>query len=576
MSEAKSMILGFESDYNGVVVFLKEDELKQLRDCWRERFKDYFGKYHVVLSTNSINRVVVDSILESSCIAGLIVIDSESELDPTERFSHDGACPNPNSDTYNDGCSSATAWNDHGYILFEGLRNIDWKMQILYVYNDSSIEIIKKVYNASSKLPDNSYLILSARMDSFGLIPEISPGDISAITSVIAVLAVARAIGSHAEAFEEAAIISNKYILIALFDGESFENIGSSDAAYSMTIEAFPRKLKSVSVPQLDLIGIPQLDAIIEVQQLGTGDGSTLNILADGEQFQSDKLKNMLDSLSRGAEAVGGSLNYPTASSRMPPSSWHSFARFSRSIKGVVLAPFSNKYECRRINSMLDRVNWTAEQRSAAISEITLAASSLLYAAADHVRLNSSANISLEIDRDFVSVLVECFIDSPNWIECDFFKKMDLSQHIRPGMWDLCLSLELVERVSPRRQTLLQLLLHSSRLDPIWKNVYYYIWQVDPNSGIRHCYRTPVSLFEVVSPAFQIKGYNFTNNTFSTWTESHYRIENLRLYLVIDTSFEYIMFGIGIAFLIVSFLIVGRCNDDTFMIKAREHSSEGE
>lgn len=50
-------------------------------------------------------------------------------------------------------------------------------------------------------------------------------------------------------------------------------------------------------------------------------------------------------------------------------------------------------------------------------------------------------------------------------------------------------------------------------------------------------------------------GYDFSNGTYSTWTESLYSIDNLRLYLVEQESFEKVMLGLGIVVAIISFLV---------------------
>ncbi|VDL68652.1 unnamed protein product, partial [Nippostrongylus brasiliensis] len=72
---------GFHSskaDSRGVVVKLGRGEKAGLRDCWRSRFRNYLGKYHVLLSADMIDRSVVQEILNSDCIAGLIIVDPES------------------------------------------------------------------------------------------------------------------------------------------------------------------------------------------------------------------------------------------------------------------------------------------------------------------------------------------------------------------------------------------------------------------------------------------------------------------------------------------------------------------
>ncbi|KAK6021966.1 hypothetical protein OSTOST_12351 [Ostertagia ostertagi] len=83
----------------------------------------------------------------------------------------------------------------------------------------------------------------------------------------------------------------------------------------------------------------------------------------------------------------------------MPPSSWHSFAKVNSSISGVVLTPFQIKYNYLRYNSMLDIAQWDTAQRATAISEVTIAASALLRAAADHVVLDADTKSKLQIDK---------------------------------------------------------------------------------------------------------------------------------------------------------------------------------
>uniref|UniRef100_A0A7I4XZ02 Nicastrin n=1 Tax=Haemonchus contortus TaxID=6289 RepID=A0A7I4XZ02_HAECO len=661
---------GFHSskaDSRGVIVKLERGDRAGLRDCWRSRFRDYLGKYHILLTTDMIDRFVVQEILESKCVAGLIVTDPETKIEPAEPLSHDGVCPNRHSDVYGDECLAAYAWNDKGFVLPDGLRNIDWKMQILYVYNKTYVDTIKKCYdlynvpkndsssvsfplcaasfgvfstaagsteicyrrskpwsrlldlsienrddlcsplvgvNILSYLPPKiykestpahtaKYLMLSARLDSFGLIPEISPGEISVLTSVIALLAAAKTIGMHSDIFEKAANVSNRHVIAAFFDGESFDYIGSSDAAYDLMKGEFPRKLSDKFKEQLDPIVASQLEAIIEVQQLGIGDGMKLFAHADGQQFHRGELEDVLAALSAGAIAAGGAVLPPSENSRMPPSSWHPFFRIASSIRGIVLAPFQEKYEYRRINSMLDRAHWNSTQRSIAISQVTIAASALVRAAGDHVQLDIGQKLALQVDKEFINTLFECFIDSPDWFTCDYFKRLNggrlkpssgfyagKSTYVSAGYRNpVRFFVEWLAIYATGSTSYTSNVKDKNTCDDLGgdQNVYVYTWQADPQTGTFYCYRSSVDVYQVNSPAFRIKDYDFTNRTFSTWTESLYSIENLQLYLVERESFEIIMLFLGILLSLISFLIVGRCTDDSFIIDEGERlAKEGE
>ncbi|VDK52781.1 unnamed protein product [Cylicostephanus goldi] len=359
---------------------------------------------------------------------------------------------------------------------------------------------------------------------------------------------------------------------------------------------------------QLDPVIASQLDSIVEVQQLGSGNGSaSLNILADGKQYEKGELKSLLAALNAGAGAAGGKLVPPTSKSRMPPSSWHTFARIAPSVRGVVLAPFRNHYIYRRINSVLDRAQWTPSQRSAAITEITIAATAMLRVAAEHVGLEPALSKTLEVDKEFISSLVECFIDEPNWFECDFFNKLN-ENRFKPSQGTLYIFLAAVGSVfytgkstyvsanyrNPVRFFVEWLttyaagsISHTSNVkdektcDDLGKgqNVYVYTWQADPKTGAHYCYRTSMSTTKVSSPAFRIEGYDFSNTTYSTWTESVYGIDHLRLYLVEQESFENVMLCLGVIVALISFLVryctvVGRCSEESFIIDEGERLAE--
>ncbi|KAE9421747.1 hypothetical protein Angca_007261 [Angiostrongylus cantonensis] len=652
-----------KSDSRGVVVMMKQNEQAGLRECWRGRFRDYLGKYHIVMSADVLDRSIIQEIVQSKCVAGLIILTPESKIDPTKPLSHDGICPNPNTNVYGGDCSSTNPWNEQGYILSEGLRNIDWNIQILYMENQTHISqchdvfnvpkngssvsfpfcaasfgvfntgagsteicyrrskpsarlfdlniesrddlcsplvgvnvmlyLPPKFYNETAVRSSTRYLMLSSRLDSFGLIPEISPGEISVVTSIIALLAVARAIGQHFAVFERAAYTSDRHVIIAFFDGESFDYIGSSDVSYDMMKGEFPRKPRSDIKTQLDPIITSQLDGLIELQQLGTGNGRELNAHADGSQVRSRELKEILSSLSQGAKTAGGELVLPTVDSKMPPSSWYSFERSSPSIRGIVLAPFRKKYEYSRINSMLDRVQWNATQRSTAFSEVIIAASAVLRAAMDHVRLPAAQKPTIKIDSEFVQSLFECFIDSSDWFSCEFFNRINggrfkpssefysgKSTYVSAGYRNpIRFFVEWLAIYATGSTAHTSNVKDKKTCDDLGKdqNVYLFTWQADPITGTYYCYRTSMIVHQVNSPAFRIDGYKFSNGTYSTWTESLYNIENLQLYLVEEESFEKVMLCLGVALALISFLVVGRCTENSFIIDEGERlAMEGE
>ncbi|KAK6016478.1 hypothetical protein OSTOST_18039, partial [Ostertagia ostertagi] len=129
---------------NGVVVMVENGNMSGLRECWRSQFIGYTGKYHMVMPVEMIDRSTVRDILQSDCLAGIIAYNV-SQINQTKPLSHDAACPNHMSGFPKDGCAYNT-WNEEGAILPEGLRNIDWHIQFLYIYNQTYIDALRTCY----------------------------------------------------------------------------------------------------------------------------------------------------------------------------------------------------------------------------------------------------------------------------------------------------------------------------------------------------------------------------------------------------------------------------------------------
>lgn len=77
-------------------------------------------------------------------------------------------------------------------------------------------------------------MMVTARMDSFGMIPEISVGEVSVLTSIISVIAAARSVGTQIEKWSKASKASNRNVFFSFFNGEALDYIGSGTAAYQM------------------------------------------------------------------------------------------------------------------------------------------------------------------------------------------------------------------------------------------------------------------------------------------------------------------------------------------------------
>lgn len=466
--------------------------------------------------------------------------------------------------------------------------NVDGGYDICHPLSGHSIVSLlpPNAYKKSpSPISPSKYMMLTARLDSFGLIPEVSPGEISVMTGLIALLTTAKGIGASYDQFEEACEKSNNYLLIALFNGEAFDYIGSSHLMYDMSLGQFPfeRDEQSPTMPQK--IVPSQIVSVIEAQQLSD---QPLHLIADGHQMKDGKLTSLVSSLQAGAASLRVSIPPPRADNRLPPSTWHSVARHNPDAAGIVIAPFETEYTYTRLNSMSDRNEWTAAERGAAEQQIAAAAAAMLRAAADHVGLNGNQTDALTVDKQFITTLFDCLITSKIYYECDFIKTLK-SLIIGTGVYTGKDTYMGVMDRNLVRHVAQALSIYATGTTSHTGNVkdektckdlgkgqklYNYLWMTDPLTNLTHCYRHSVFLDDAQSPAFLIPDYDFTNGTYSTWTESLYELDDLKLYLVEKKSFELWMLLIGLSIALASFLIVGRCEEKTFIIDEGERAAE--
>lgn len=282
----------------------------------------------------------------------------------------------------------------------------------------------------------------------------------------------------------------------------------------------------------------------------------------------------------------------------MPPSSWHSFAKVDPNVQSIVLAPFGDHYDYRRINSVLDKNQWSADEQERAIQEIEAVGTSILAAAADYVGLTTD-DVVAKVDKQLVSTLFDCLITSDFWFDCDFMKKLDGGRYHK--MFDSYGFDEKSTYISMETHTPFPRILHwltifalgsdketlnvksdkscshlaefqavsSSSTSFLTQNsqvqVYTYTWQPNPYTGNFSCLKSAVVKKVMISPAVDPNTpEEEMNEKYSTWMESVYSIESVNLYMMEDSSFEYIMLIIAFISALLSIFAVGQFDSGSF------------
>lgn len=123
-------------------------------------------------------------------------------------------------------------------------------------------------------------MTLATRMDSFSLFSGSKGGDISSLVSVIAELAVAKSVGHHRVEFEQKARETQRQLMFAYFNVESFGYIGSSRYVYDM--QHPPSELKYKPERSARHIQLSDLNTFVELQQL-SANHSTFYLHGDAQ-----------------------------------------------------------------------------------------------------------------------------------------------------------------------------------------------------------------------------------------------------------------------------------------------------
>ncbi|VDO41913.1 unnamed protein product [Onchocerca flexuosa] len=340
-------------------------------------------------------------VLKDDRVRGVLLLFNDSAV--TGGFSEDAFCPNEQFDLSEE-CENR--WNERGALLPEGFRFINWKKPIFIIENRTEIDIIRSFcYEAFNKrnlrgpilcsarmkhfmraagnaeiclqrqklfygFSDSSMslcdplgdknlfatvpafikkfrpkvLMLSARMDSFSSFTEAAVGEVSVLTSLISLLAVAKTIANHSSEFEAVAQRNGRAVIFAFFHGESLGYIGSSATVNDIIKGEFPLDIR-----------LTDIDSFIEVQQLD-GSEPAFSALIDSKSYDNPENKLKVQILLDAARSSLKQSNSRNDGNRrdskisverkvqLPPSSYQSFLKEKRDIAGFVLRPFGQQY----------------------------------------------------------------------------------------------------------------------------------------------------------------------------------------------------------------------------------------
>ncbi|CAH1796310.1 unnamed protein product [Owenia fusiformis] len=420
----------------------------------------------------------------------------------------------------------------------------------------SSLKAVKN----NETLAVKSIIMATTRLDGFSLFDNLYPSADSAITGTIALLAAAEAIGKV-----KGQIINDdsaKDVLFVFYQGEAFDYIGSSRLAYDMSKGNFPYQFQdnggTKDYMRLHPIGLDNIESILEVNQVGLSDEGSIWAHTDPlSQKAHPDVKTMIEHITEKLKSSGTvanlSISQPSSSQPLPPASLQSFLKYT-ALPGVVItdhkSQFTNQYYNSRLDTAMkinadypaaenDTFNFTTPAAQQIVKVATTVAKTLFTLATG---VNDTSNV--EADLSSVNMLIYCILHNPN---CSLFQ--EILEKNNAGV--------LASRPYPTyvgvntnrntHTTLVQrLLVHylGDKLESVTEKkdckaettdkVFKYLWVNGPKnstSGERMplCVRSTTNFSIATSPAFVIDDYNWASGEYSTWSESVWQTNAIKV-----------------------------------------------
>ncbi|XP_041088286.1 nicastrin [Polyodon spathula] len=430
---------------------------------------------------------------------------------------------------------------------------------------------VKPLNTSGQAGPQERVVVATARLDSRSFFWEIAPGAESAVSGFVTLLAVAEAL---AKAAENLTSPLPKNILFAFFQGEVFDYIGSSRMVYDMQKGKF-------------VIGLENIDSVVEIGQVGLRNGSKLWIHSDPVSRKNssinDEVNSLVSSLGNASSRLNISVSEAGFSQPLPPASFQRFLK-ARPIPGVVLTDHQSAFNNRFYESVYDRADnlrvsypsgLSPEQQldfitdtARSLSEVSTLVARALFLRAGGLQTDLG---KIQADTKTVTRMLYGFLIQSNntWFRSLSSQELQAALVDRPPQYYVAVSspapsTRLVQYVLANLTGTVTNLTQDQCQNPDKtpgsdRELYEYLWvqgAVPANASQpdqSYCVRAPVRLSKAVSPAFELKDYRSTE--YSTWTESRWKDIRARIFLVASKELEMMTLGVGITILIVSLLV---------------------
>lgn len=399
----------------------------------------------------------------------------------------------------------------------------------------------QSIIATARKVTSNDKLVIaSAPLDASSFFHRLSGGADAHAASIVALFAAAEALGKNTTT----TTLKNN-IVFSVFNGEQFDNIGSSKMAFDLNKRQFSSNLS-----------LDSIKAFIDVEQIGLRKPSDPVYVHIDSQSPVDDLNADLFSTIQTMAGLGGvTVTLSNHSNTgLPPASFQSFLQLKRSIPGVVIAEHDTEFKNTFYGSTYDDAVNIGSTDTTTVDGIcdtaTLLARTLYSLAAEDTNI---APGTLAANCTLVSQLLSCL--TVNY-SCPLFQSVSGSSVLTSGVVSRYVSVYRSNTVLPLVASLYKLL---TRFVAVAS--YNMDETTCQNSGYTYiapgiCVNSSTTYYGAISPSFDFNNFRILNTDYPLWSESVWEVDpTLSMFLIDSYKNEVMTILVGFAVFVASFIL---------------------
>ncbi|XP_066955475.1 nicastrin [Macrobrachium rosenbergii] len=414
-----------------------------------------------------------------------------------------------------------------------------------------------KPMNASEDLADQSVIIVAARMDAASMYDNISPGVASAVAGLVTLMSTAEAINRHRE--EIMAAESNKNIMFILYQGETWDYIGSSRMVWDMEKGEFPFQRQEDMSDQMSQINFTHIDYFIEISQVGKMEEKRLYLHTDPVSNSDPEINLqtgvLVTAFNMSASNSSSGIVFERAPEEapLPPASFQSFLKHVN-ISGLVIADHKESFKNKFYQTVFDDHR---NIKGEVLADVASVLATTLYT------MVTREYKEIIADKNFTGDLLHCYSVNAS---CPMFKdfggyllKNEMNDGKPAKMYvnvkrgetgRTYVTSNIFARVMGEEVDMNET---ECKADSFYQ-IYQYCYLPRVSNGT--CYRTTARKTEAMSPAFMIEDYDWQSGMYSTWAESGWQAIDAMLFLRPSVVEEVALVCGGVVSIVTSFALV--------------------